>query len=775
MGRLKRTQNITHYQDDQLEFYSIQKSKYTYEDNPKDEFILINDFEIQNLPPIEDDNRSYVVVKKCPFDQTLRDSINHPLILDAINRVNNIVFHTCNFLKLYFIHLYDHNQIFPSNKEELKKLVDSIIKTITFNSDNRGRKGNNTLIDDLKPFFEEHYQTLLGDAHLIDRTKLDFNLEYERKDIVKNIINNISLHYSQYLRRFVNYFFDVNAKINRIKKSKLKDSIKKKKYKKINETYDKVKNDFFNPNAKNENTFESDKEFHSFILRYKNKVVPLKNSYEKDSICYDVKVHPLDYLKSMIYMNKTIGKINKMIDEINNIEDALREKNNLTSKKINPYKLFHPLPLRSSIIPKYVTFDTASLISLLDVENKMEKLQDIKIFKKAIWDDFLRTNNKIFKRNGYKFNYSIKTDGVGCSIIFAKVDQYGRVIESPFFKNDEEDDLDVELRDGFDNPYIEDIKITDEMKDKLFVYIDPGHTDLINCMSENRNFDNEELIEYTDTKFIYEETVTPGKYENGEWKRGKIDRELIDEKLYNVKIKPKETINFRYTRAQRKKETKSKKYKMIRESIGRKEKINEKSVKEIESELSSYNSKICNFEEFKKYLKKKIEINRLLGEHYDKYIYRKLRLNTYTNSTRSEDMMLNNFQKKYGKPDDVIIIFGDYDKKETNKFSQPALMKRIRKLMRKRGYTIYMINEYKTSKICSKCHKGENKNFIKTIQKKEPHKKRLVWKLIKCKNTNCKSIHNRDANAVRNMEFIVNKLKEGKKRPKIFRRKNELL
>jgi len=272
-----------------------------------------------------------------------------------------------------------------------------------------------------------------------------------------------------------------------------------------------------------------------------------------------------------------------------------------------------------------------------------------------------------------------------------------------------------ELESYLTDKYIEDTKITDQIKTKDIVVIDPGHNDLINCMNKN------------------------GK-------------------------------RFRYTRGQRNVETRHNKYLKIEDKIKKKTTIKDKSIKEIESELSVYNSKTRQTDAFKDYLKKKIEINRRLYDHYLTEIYRKLKFNRYTNTRKSEDKMMKKIEEIYGKPEDVLVIFGDYSKKGTNKGSQPAITKRMRRLFREHKYELYLINEYNTSKICNKCH-SETENFMnrkksrKQIRKmkkekiiEEKKETFKLWKLIRCTSEDCQLIHNRDE------EYDENNVKTNKRR-----------
>ena len=248
----------------------------------------------------------------------------------------------------------------------------------------------------------------------------------------------------------------------------------------------------------------------------------------------------------------------------------------------------------------------------------------------------------------------------------------------------------------------------------------------------------------------------------------------------------KNQVKFRYTQNQRRLETRNKKYMKIIEKINDKTKIKGKKIKEIESELSNYNSKTCDFDKFMDYLKVKNRINRCLFNQYQKKIYRKLKWNRYINTQRSESKMLNNFEKKFGDPKSTNVIMGDYDKGNKHmKGKEPCINKRIRKLLRTRGYNVYLINEFRTSKLCNKCHnKVENFMVRKSKKPKSKDKTVLVWGLVCCTNEECKpntkskeqinkygsNVYNRDTNAVLNMLKIVKELIRTGKRPPDFTR-----
>jgi hypothetical protein len=408
------------------------------------------------------------------------------------------------------------------------------------------------------------------------------------------------------------------------------------------------------------------------------------------------------------------------------------------------FKLFQIIPQRTSIKPCYLTFDTCSLINLIIEDDSIEYLNNVEKYQKSIWQENFKINKKEFKRKNYQFNYMIKTDGIGASVLLVKLND-GKPINIT-------NKLQRETKEKLEkvDKYIEDVIITDDMKKKRIVTIDPNLSDIIFALS--KTIPKEEIIKDDNGKIIKH-------------------------------IKQDENLTFRYTQDQRRLETRNKKYNKIQDKINKKTKFNNKTVKEIETELSKHNSKTINFNKFIEYCKKKNEVNRTLFKHYSENVFRKLKFNRYTNTQKSESKMIKNFSNKFGKPNECTIILGDYDKGDGHmKGKEPIINRRIRKIFRNNGYKVYMINEFRTSMLCNKCE-----SICETFHKRESHKpkdleKKIgkrkiieVWGLTLCKNKQCSQIHNRDKNSALNMYKIVKSIYEGKGRPKIYCRDTKTL
>jgi len=235
----------------------------------------------------------------------------------------------------------------------------------------------------------------------------------------------------------------------------------------------------------------------------------------------------------------------------------------------------------------------------------------------------------------------------------------------------------------------------------------------------------------------------------------------------------KNANEFRYTQDSRRKECKIKKYSKIILEL-KKEKIDGKTIIEYETEISKFNKKTLNIKEFKKYIQKKCEINYKLFKFYEKYIFRKLKLNGYINKKNNEQKMISNFAKIFGKPEDVVICAGDWEQKQHMKYKEPIKGRGIRKLFRQNGYKIYLVDEFRTSCKCSKCEGGSCEKFM-VRENPKPYKSGniLVHGLTKCKT--CLGVWNRDVNGATNIYKIAKNVINKLERPKYLCRETKIV
>ena len=855
-----------------------------------------------------------LIVNKTPLvnickNDSLINKINDNCIL-----VNKIIIQVYQFVNLYLLYLYNNNMIFPNIDIDFIVVV---IKTITIRNDTRGAKpSDNTkkLLDTLKKFYNDHYKQCIKDEDIMNDTKLNYITKYESIDIVKNINNNVSEHFIDYVNKFVNVSFNIQKQIKEITNNKdLNDVEKKQKKKEVYDSHRQIKKDIL----RFDNKLESNVLFHNWIKLHKPNIIrktkefkhPKEEELKTNKIEYDVCVNPQEYIKSMFYINKEIEKLNEKIfsnnEEIKKKNRDISDKNKILNdkdkikllKEETQIKLFQVIPQRTSIKASHITIDTSALINLVVKENISEYFNNVEQYKDELWTNNFKLNKKEFKRRNYTFNHMIKTDGVACSILLVKLKD-GSPIKLTF-------NLQKEVKQKLKNldKYIEDSKITEKMKKKSIVCIDPGLSDILHAVSKNINL---KIIvdENNKLKVIEEEIVIKFRYTQNQRRleiRNKkynkiqetinktiiinnsvgadiekinlinfitineIENELrifnysimekinlklqnlenevikenqknyydndkkniiynrienmsnsvntikIDEQLFKLNIKiidELKTVIKKFDNGVIKDiEMLLTKYKyeiikiiqpilksknteriilplvkitslIMRKYLKDISSLKILTVKEIESQLSQHSSKTSNFIKFIEYCKKKNEINRLLSGHYNQKIFRKLKFNRYTNTQKSESKMISNFKKKFGDPESCTVILGDYDKGDGNmKGTEPIINRKIRKILRNGGYEPYLINEFRTSKLCNECEEEcspflkRKSNKPKDINKETGEQNiKEVWGLTSCKNDKCKLIHNRDTNACLNMYKIVENIYKGLGRPEKYKR-----
>ena len=367
-------------------------------------------------------------------------------------------------------------------------------------------------------------------------------------------------------------------------------------------------------------------------------------------------------------------------------------------------------PMRSEIIPKHIRLDTTTLVHLL-----MTKKQGIK-------SEYLTKGN--LKRNENKiWKFFFRTER---KFFHKQHYEFNHMIETDgiscsllLLRKDLIGKRLPMMKKGLSNEtYIDEVKEYSTLRNKKIVAIDPGLCDLVYCVDADN----------------------------------------------------KEANTFRYSQDQRRKETKKKKYAKIQLGL-KKEKIQGKTIIEWETELSKLNKKSLDITKFKAYIQKKSEINGLLFAFYEKYIFRKLRLQGYRNTKKSEQKMINNFKRIFGNEKDVVVCFGDYEQKQHMKFKEATKGKGMRTLFRKAGFQTYLVDEFRTSCRCSKCEIGICK---KTMVRENPKPFRsgniLVHGLICCKN-GC-GYWNRDVNGATNIYKVAYNAINNKVRPSYLSRSN---
>jgi len=518
---------------------------------------------------------------KIPLKTILRDRHNAlPVLNQLVFDMNGLVIHTYQFMRLYLLHLLEKGTDFPTIDNTF---ILYCMKTLG-TRDNRGRQSvNDELQQQLDTFYLTEYQPLVNHEKVSLKNKT-YILPYLATQIHTAFSNNITERFSSHLLRFINI---------------TNDTIEDKEY-----LYE-FKKRLFNLDTETEPVFQEWKN------TYLHHILP---DNIKKSIHYDVKVRPFAYLKGMIYMNSVLEE--------------------------NDRKLFQPIPLRTDIIPKYITIDTACLISLFCPEKdrdgkkskKGELLKNIKENQYDIWSSFIDLDNKIFRNNHYQFSYQLQTDGVGCSLLFIRKD----LAENKKWGSK------MPVVENVDFPYLEslDDDAIDTLKPKKIIGCDPGKRSLVYMTDGEGN-----RLQYTAPQKRIESKAKRNGYVLG-----------IEKQRFG--IIEKETV------------------------------------------LSEQNGKTSKLEKFKSYLVEKTRLNNETMEFYQREVWRKMKFRSYSYGKKSVDVFLNKIKETFG--DNLLIGYGNWSRDTQMKHFMPTMNKGLRKLIHRR-YDTVTVNEHMTSKLCCTC------------------------------------------------------------------------
>lgn len=660
---------------------------------------------------------------KVSLKQIVKDNDVKRQLFEVVTRSNKLVIHVYQLLRLWILNKYHTNQEIPQITDDTIKMIFKAVATDA--KAGKQPSGNNLkLLQEFKDLYNKEYKQL-GYLNKLSGLHLSQIISYLSIDMLSNIENNIKSHFIDYLKRFTNQSFkDENNKI--LEDYKGKQKIEKKR--ELNREINHVNKDLL------EGTLESNKKYHKWIKEIKDKVLPKDfiKSYHYDVIC-----NPQKYLKYMIYINLELEKKEK--------------------------KQFQFCPLRTNIYPKFVPIDTKSLIEILIESNKNNYFKHLGELKDAIWENYFKLNHKIFKQNKYTFDYRISTDGFSVSIQF---------INNKYV--DKEKEKKIKMKEGR-NKLREDTKdMTNEQKEEY------KNNKLEEKNEKQIKLNKKIKLDKQELKEKIKKSTKKHKKELDENKEFPYLDEINQERLDNVKASNKvyndpgkriilnmmddKGNKLRYTNKQRIHETKRLKYQNLIKNYKDRIKITK-----IENELTDYNSKTCNLENFKKFIKKKNETNDKLFELYENEIFRKYKWYGYLNTKRSEAKLQEKIKNTFGE--DCTILYGDWGvTKQMRNFISTPMIGIKRKVKEK--FTVYNLDEFRTS-----CLNNETEELCENLQLPDKNNKlRKLHAVLTFQMENKRyGCINRDWNSVKNMKKIVDYWLINNERPLKYRRDYDLV
>ena len=678
------------------------------------------------------------------INNTYNDRNIEYTIDNAIKRTNKIVIKSYMLLRLWILKKYENNIVIPNITIDVIKIAFKSI--IDNNKQGKKTSGNNLiLLNELKELYKNDITDKFEDG-----SKLSTILNYYAVTMLTSINNNIKNNFLNYINKYINSYFLI----------KYENEIKNKEFKKqLFKDLTILKKDIF------ENTNNCNEKYKDWLLNNRSKIVPM---YENNNNIYNViKNTPQVCLKNMIYMNIELSKIKK--------------------------PQFQFFPIQSNSILRHIQIDTSSLIELF--ENKVsEAFKTIELLKEVTWYRLFKINKQI---KNYVFDHTIITDGYSTTLRFLHKDyiniekekknkrKLGNTIRNNRLKglNKEEKNLEKEIiktekinkikEKEKEKEIIKTEKLKEKEKEKAKakakenekekkkVKVNKDVKDNTNTQSTENS--NEKDKTKSETRIINTKSIEFPYIDDIDKKELDGKHIFIDPGKRSLFTMMDDNNNFlTYTNKEHMYKTKRLKYSktlnIYKTNLG---------ITELETELTGFNSKSCIFQDFKKYIKKKLEINESLHDLYNNNNnkFKQYKWYSFINKKRAEDNLLNKIEKKYSK--EHIIIIGDWSigKQMSNFISTPNLTLK-RKL--KERFKVYNIDEFRTS--CLN-YKTENKSNNLILPSPITGKNYKMHSILTYKMENKRlGCINRDKNGCYNIKKLFDTYMTLGNRPERYRR-----
>jgi hypothetical protein len=590
-------------------------------------------------PPWNGSNRTKFKTFKVPLKSVIKDQNGIPLIENVVFKANDLTFHTYQLIKAYILYNFDREE--PVFVEITDQFIGYCMRALGFCSRIGRPKNDEELYQDIKSYYENHYQPSIGHA-LVDMnnfSKIRANLVVQIKTMISN---NIKLRFIQHFRRFIN-------KVTYDKENPIEDKVLRKlKADLLNQRYGEIDDRFT--------------DLIDFVISF----VPKDTT---KSLEYDVEDddRTLLYLKGMLLMNRELER--------------------------GGHRCFRELPLRDKNVPQNVMLDTSSLIdSLVTVDGitKTEVFNSINKYKDDIWEEVLNMKHSVFKSTRYKFYHQITTDGVSCSLLF--------VDKSKTHTRGQKSDPNPS---EFIFPNLTDQADLNKLEHRI-VGCDPGKRSLVYM------WNGEKALRYTN----------PQRRVEGGMKKGAFS-------IMRLRKAPNT--------------------------------IEDKSVEEFESTLSSRTANTTYHEKFLEYCRAKTQARNTTMEFYRQPVFRRIRLRTFISTKRSVDKFIHRIGQTFGQ--DCVIAYGNWSRTTQMKGCIPSPGIGLRRLIHRKFRTV-TTDEYLTTKLCNGCGNRMKNHTVPSTAKKHQRTGRVkVHRLMCCSEcVSSESKHvafrSRDLNAAKNIYDI---------------------
>jgi len=362
----------------------------------------------------------YCYSRTIPFKHIVEDPETYN---DIIFRVNEIVKHTYQFVRMYILHCYENDKPIPTIDRSFLKTVFSLVSV--------RQKNSNTTVD-LRNFYEKHYSPIQPEK--IDGSNLKETLDHEITDMVTNVENHIKNHFYDYLLHLTSCYTETRKEARKLRNMLYYDDLSSH----YSDTYPE-------------------------LMEY----------------CYEIQNAKENRTDSPQALLPLLLKINEL-------------------SELHGRKTMAVIPLRKSNTPKYVTFSHCVMTDTFGKELGTEK-----------WYEICEMVAYYFTaKEDFSFS-SLKTDGVGCSLLF----KYKTKRKA--YK--------------FQEKYLENLQTYEELLDKKIVAIDPNKGNLMYC------YDGKNVLRYTQAQRRHETKKTKYKHIRQKEEKSATAQLPSDTEVYTLK------------------------------------------------------------------------------------------------------------------------------------------------------------------------------------------------------------------------------------------------
>ncbi|KAJ1770076.1 hypothetical protein IW140_004961 [Coemansia sp. RSA 1813] len=685
--------------------------------------------------------------------QGVNDRNDITKVNDYVVVANTASAHMYGLARWIFVHeLATHKQFDPSVYLE-KRFFGEVFLHLT---KRKARPNVKAEIQEYRRVIRKHLDAYKEAAGIteFDIANPNQTAQFEAARVYTAYVNNIQTKFGQYLRRAVNVLLKT-----RERKRDLEEAMKDRTTDEIKEAYE---DQIWKPG-----------QVLKEAIKHRNTVLPVitvgdknigdmlepvltayDNDYEleEEGIYYDIKAHPKKHFKAFCRLAVLL--------------------------EMNDYRSFQCFPLRKSFVPMHIEIDTRILCRSI-----MGWSYNAKFPIETYWYKFFNEKSRVLRtRNGFGFYGTIQTDGVSVSVI--------KKIATAKEKNSWK----AKKRDAEANAAIE------ASRSGLTAPVESTATDSLpedqskKPRKPRRPRKREKPGEKKPGEFTYIHELSPEQLANiknpifMDPGRQDIVFGITDEST------SEEKALFRYTRSQKAKETRTTRYRKLREKV-KNGHPDSNEIKAAEARLAAFSCTSIFPGKYGQYVRTRAAVWPVLSKFYTNTmttsktrnspqpIHRRLRQSAHIKQQQTDERLAKSIRATCNDEKPTVIL-GNWSAPMA-RYHEPIRGVGFRRILRKKGCQVYLIDEFRTSKACPNCLTGTLEKFLKVPNprpyQREKMKEVLCHGLLKCTNELCMGpvevdgvltprsrMYNRDLAAVLNFRHIFHDLRDHDETPERF-------